>query len=465
MKKQLFFLLVFAVCAVAADSLNLGLLHRLETPPLRGVSADETNILAFEKSPTLKLVQYLCGGSAVVLDSLSWTGSTIPSGTNLAGRWISLQNSVAYLADWTRGVHIVDFSSPSDLRDLGAVSLGGQSRAVYPNGERLFVAANSAGIHELDITSPASPSVIENYELGGTAVDVAKRAGSPMFVAEDPVGVSAWDLASPTEPITFLDLPGTVTGIDFAGSDSILLATVFEGSVHLLSYNGVAFTEFRQLIIGDTEIYKSIWTDNVVLVAAGAMGLWVFRLDEDHTVADSGFYIPDGRIFVDVCRHRDLAVVADALGGLWFFDIYSFFYNSIEEQPLPKEITLSAHPNPFNSAVTITIDCNTPLQIEIFDLNGRRVAEMPEYGTVGAGLKPSRSSIVAQKGGSETTSLRNGEFIWSPDNSLPSGVYLVRARFDPSTGSGQRSAQRPAYGRGDLARTGQTAAKRIVYLK
>ncbi len=116
----------------------------------------------------------------------------------------------------------------------------------------------------------------------------------------------------------------------------------------------------------------------------------------------------------------------------------------------PAQLTISAYPNPFNSSVTIALDgtgvCNTPLRVEIFDVAGRKIKTVTEACLqphavevpVGEGLlterkshgRPSRSSITQKTGGSETAPLRNGEFIWRPDESLGSGVYLVRARFD-----------------------------------
>ncbi len=104
---------------------------------------------------------------------------------------------------------------------------------------------------------------------------------------------------------------------------------------------------------------------------------------------------------------------------------------------LPRDFAISAYPNPFNSAVTIAAPAGA--EVEVFDVNGRRIAQLP----VGEGLKPSRSSITAQTGGSETTPLRNAEFIWRPGHSLGSGVYLARARFG----------------------NGNVTSKRIVYLK
>ncbi|RKZ30207.1 hypothetical protein DRQ36_06300 [bacterium] len=77
-----------------------------------------------------------------------------------------------------------------------------------------------------------------------------------------------------------------------------------------------------------------------------------------------------------------------------------------------------------------------PLQIEIFDINGRIVFEMP----VGEGLVSSRVS-GDHKG-------RPYETVWQPDESLGSGIYLIRARFDRFTDRGSESV-----------------TKRIVYLK
>jgi len=118
---------------------------------------------------------------------------------------------------------------------------------------------------------------------------------------------------------------------------------------------------------------------------------------------------------------------------------------NIEEKvpQIPEEISIQAYPNPFNSSVRIAVegDCETPMRIEIYDINGRVIAEIPANNPVGEGLRPSRSSQNQKTGGSETAPLQN-EVVWTPDESLPSGVYLVRATIG-----------------------GQSTAKRVVYLK
>jgi len=97
--------------------------------------------------------------------------------------------------------------------------------------------------------------------------------------------------------------------------------------------------------------------------------------------------------------HRDfesddvIDVVIDTVVEWMPFDT-----TGIEEHgSLPQELELYAYPNPFNSAVSIISPANAT--VEIFDLNGRSVAQLP-----------------------------GGDQIWKPEASVGSGVYLVRAK-------------------------------------
>jgi uncharacterized delta-60 repeat protein len=124
-------------------------------------------------------------------------------------------------------------------------------------------------------------------------------------------------------------------------------------------------------------------------------------------------------------------------------------------KPISFELTVS--PNPFNSSCAIMVnveqsrlhrDCVT---VEIFDLHGRLVWNKPsDSDNVGAtslikGGKPEAVPInngdVAKRQGISASA--QGVIIWQPEESISSGVYLVRATTD----------------------VGQQITKRIVYLK
>ncbi len=132
---------------------------------------------------------------------------------------------------------------------------------------------------------------------------------------------------------------------------------------------------------------------------------------------------------------------------LWDFpvcDTFWFDFSNIAETPTPQSFAISAYPNPFNSSVTISLDFGSespkPLStIEIFDVNGRRVVEITPPTPLDRGEHGKSPLSKGDLG---------GLFVWQPDESLGSGVYLIRARFG--------SAQQPS---------GQTYTKPVVYVK
>jgi agmatine deiminase len=93
-------------------------------------------------------------------------------------------------------------------------------------------------------------------------------------------------------------------------------------------------------------------------------------------------------------------------------------------KPLPAKMQIKAYPNPFNSAVTISLDCrgliNQTPTVEIFDINGRQVAEIPVGNSVGDG------SPVPSSSGRGDLAPTNETVIWSPDESVGSGVFFIR---------------------------------------
>jgi len=103
-----------------------------------------------------------------------------------------------------------------------------------------------------------------------------------------------------------------------------------------------------------------------------------------------------------------------------------------------------AYPNPFNSAVTISLDAPVgaglrPARVEIFDIAGRRVSQLPSPSVP---LPEGEGGNSFSRWEKVSEGRMRAEFTWQPDAPLGSGVYLVRARVD-----------------------GESVSKRIVYLK
>jgi hypothetical protein len=177
-------------------------------------------------------------------------------------------------------------------------------------------------------------------------------------------------------------------------------------------------------------------------------GMWIHDVVGYPTTDSLVGYIDGQPTSLKICGKYIYQICGDTFGITEFYeyDPNHVFVPEIKAPARPSAIEISAYPNPFNSAVTIAVDgvgdgSPVPFDVEIYDVNGRRVAELIPPGP------------PLTRGEEEKSPLSKGDlggFIWQPDPSLGSGVYLVRARVG---------------GRGDLAPTGQTATKRIVYLK
>ena len=117
-------------------------------------------------------------------------------------------------------------------------------------------------------------------------------------------------------------------------------------------------------------------------------------------------------------------------------------YSDVLEQKniLPNNLNISAYPNPFNSSVKITISYSADIAensalkemtIMVCDIRGNIV-----YTNCMRGLPTSTNNRHREMSPTSRT------FIWRPDKSISSGIYLVRASID-----------------------GQIITKRIVYIK
>ena len=165
---------------------------------------------------------------------------------------------------------------------------------------------------------------------------------------------------------------------------------------------------------------SAVWTlidDSTGEVSNGILGLW------NTSSLGEGDY------------ELRLVLINSEGDSLTAFKDISITSVGIAEGRLPEDIAISAYPNPFNSAVTISLrqagtpdlpaddlspvgQASVPV-IEIFDINGRMVEEIPVIGSESA--KPLSTNA-------------SGACRWTPAPSVGSGVYLVRAKIgDEST--------------------------------
>ena len=326
---RLFTLLAMLITCVgvlpAADSLHMSVNDRLDTAPLRGVTSHDGIIYAYAKSPKIYSIQYLCGGGSVILDSLDFSGMTVPAGTNLSGRWISCGGDAAFMANWADGVQAVDISDPLTLRASGTISPAGQIRSVYYDDGTLLACANSSGVHAVGATDPGSMSLISTYDTGGDALDAVMGGTDRVYVAEDGLGFSVWDAGDFATPLGWLELYNTPVCVAPEGDSTMLVAT-FEGNIRAADVTDADSPEGGVIHSPGSDVIYQIRRESGILGAAcGTSGIYIYsRPDGAAEAPDSGYYVPDAANLVDVHIQGRTAFAADAEGALWVFDISDF---------------------------------------------------------------------------------------------------------------------------------------------
>lgn len=286
-------------------------------------------------------------------------------------------------------------------------------------------------------------------EAGGLLENVYLHDNISIFNGCDGVTIANWGTPSPTHPLTKIKIVNnTFYGNGTGGwGGGIFMENPIADSV-IIRNNICSNNRTFQLVLESIPPGNVTVDNNLIDGFRGYAGeiygsdSVVGYPDFADTVAWD-FYLLSTSIAIDsgssVCAPAfDFDGNPRPMGATW--DIGAFEYNPgtiiMESHNRPELHSIEAYPNPFNSAVTILLSVIPGLsrsygssenpenvEIEIFDICGRQVAEIPAY------------NFLPYKGA-------GGVYIWQPDDYIGSGVYLIH-----------------------LKTSEVTAARRIVYLK
>ncbi len=220
-------------------------------------------------------------------------------------RSVEVVGDIAYVADWTSGLQIIDLKVDRfDPEIVGSFNTSELAVDVQVSGGTAYVADASGGVQVIDVRVPSSPIGlgVVGVPLGAIALDVV---GADVFVAAGGFGVLAFDIA---------ELDGLVSSslLDlYAWGDSNVYNpehTVVVGDIAYVSRNGLHLFDVSSgspvllntfgLGTGTTSVFVSGGTAYLT----GSTGLRIIDVRVPMNLVELGFYPTAGTagdVFVD----------------------------------------------------------------------------------------------------------------------------------------------------------------------
>ncbi len=268
----------------------------------------------------------------------------------------------------------------------------------------------------------------EQFSIGGDNTDEAEAivdAGSGNFI-----------------------VAGETASIGAGNTDFYLLKVNSDGEIIWQKAFGGAMYDFgKDIVLTDDGIVAIGFTNSF---GAGYDDLYLVKTDLDGDLlwqkTFGGMQNDKGNAILNCDDGEFLLIGATMSFGEGGWDGYVLRVNAEGDDGIifsqkPQNFNISVSPNPFNSSCEITLSgvnkgaCSlVDGTVEIYDLRGNVVAT--PY-PAGAGFVP------LNKGDRNRALGRFQGVIWTPDKSIASGIYLVRARMN----------------------NGRIMTKRVVYLK
>lgn len=117
---------------------------------------------------------------------------------------LSSDGQILYVADFNRGIRIINVADPSNPTLLGEVdTAGGSGRgiALSADNNTAYLANSQAGLQIINVSNPSSPSLLGSYNTPGTAQDVVISSdGNTAFVADNGGGLQIIDVSNSSSP-------------------------------------------------------------------------------------------------------------------------------------------------------------------------------------------------------------------------------------------------------------------------
>jgi len=282
-----------------------------------------------------------------------------------------------FVADWDRGLRIIDVLDPTAPGEVGFLDVPKVIEVMIARKPYGFMVDGRNGMWVLDLADPRSPVPISFYQTPGQAKNLTVL-GSFAYIADGTSGLQVVDISNPQKP-TFAGEFKEIQDARAVAVQSDFAYVISEGQklyiLNMTNLNQITQESVYQTNGNPVDIDVS---RNFVYLAVGDQGMEIIYVgvkQDPITVPHDDFYLKDSRA-IFVLREWDHVFIADGAYGLKVFDI---------QIPTSPELVYS-YPIEGGIANGLTVDGNYlfvaveqkgVLVFDIYDLN--RIIEAGSY--------------------------------------------------------------------------------------
>ena len=136
------------------------------------------------------LVTYRSGSELVEVGRLEGLGNP----------WtLEVVDDLAYVADNSQGLQVVDLSDPAEPSLVATVATTGGAQDIVVDGDHAYVAVGSKGVEVFSLADPTAPASVTTVTTGGPVVGV--HAADGLLWATDQHRVAVYSLDDPAAPV------------------------------------------------------------------------------------------------------------------------------------------------------------------------------------------------------------------------------------------------------------------------
>jgi hypothetical protein len=142
---------------------------------------------------------------------------------------VAVAGDLAFVTDWTGGLVIIDIGDPTTPTLIATSGVASNAYGVAVDGDHAFVADYNFGLRIIDISNPAAPTLAGSYSTPAACFGVAVT-GDLAFLACSLSGLLVIDISDPANPTLAgsYDTPGSARNVAIAG-DLALVADYHSG--------------------------------------------------------------------------------------------------------------------------------------------------------------------------------------------------------------------------------------------